>query len=231
MHRFLLAISLLLFSACAFGQQEYVGRYDAFGGYSYLSTGNINLKQRGFHTQVGINKNSWLSLGFDYSRFTGHSSLTPAEAPAALQLQIGTQLGQLVAAGIIPPTYVLRIPFNSTTQTFAAGPQLNYRRYKSVTLFIHPSVGAIREAAVPHPTDFVSALVVKQLAPSGTKLDWTGFYGVGGGADLNAGRHFSIRLEADYVRNHLFNDLLRESRNSLRLSVGPSIHFGRNVAK
>lgn len=231
MHRFLLATSLLLLSACALGQQDYVGRYDAFAGFSYLSTGNINLEQRGFHTQVGTNRNSWLSFGFDYSRFTGHSGLSPKEAPTSLQQKVDAQLGQLIAAGIIPPSYVLRIPFDSTTQTFAAGPQLNYRHFRQVTLFIHPSIGAIREVAVPHPTDFVSTLVVKQLTPSGTKLDWTGFYGVGGGADLNAGRHFSVRLEVDYVRNHLFNDLLKDSRNSLRLSVGPSFHFGRNVVK
>ena len=41
--------------------------------------------------------------------------------------------------------YVLYAPFDATTQTFTAGPQLAYRHFKKVTLFVHPSIGVIHE--------------------------------------------------------------------------------------
>jgi hypothetical protein len=33
----------------------------------------------------------------------------------------------------------------------------------------------------------------------------------------------------DLVHNHLFSDLLREGRNTVRLSIGPAFQFGHNV--
>jgi hypothetical protein len=100
-----------------------------------------------------------------------------------------------------------------------------------VTLFVRPSIGAIHEDATLHATDPIAAGVVTQLAPGGSKSDWTDFYGFGGGTELNFGDHFSLRMQADFVRSHLFSDVLRESRNTVRLSIGPAVHFGRNVAK
>jgi hypothetical protein len=73
--------------------------------------------------------------------------------------------------------------------------------------------------------------VVAQLAPSGRKTDWTKFYGFGGGIDLNLTRRFGLRIQADLVHDHLFNDLLKDSRNTVRLSIGPAVQFGKNVLK
>ncbi len=70
-----------------------------------------------------------------------------------------------------------------------------------------------------------------QLAPSGKKVDWEGFYGFGGGFELNPVRYASIRLQADFVHNALFSDILKSSRNTVRLSIGPSFHFGKNIVK
>ncbi len=72
---------------------------------------------------------------------------------------------------------------------------------------------------------------MQQLAPSGSKLDWTGFYGFGGGMDYSATRHVGLRIQADFVHDHLFNDLLKDSRNTLHVSIGPYFHFGRNVVR
>ncbi len=143
----------------------------------------------------------------------------------SLQEQIGSQL----AAAGIPSSYVLRVPMHSNSQTYAAGPQLNYRRFRAFTLFIHPDLGAIHEKAVPHPDDVITRLLVSQLAPSGVKTDWVCFYGFGGGADLNITHHFGLRVTVDFVRDHLFADLLN-ARNTVRFSVGPAFHMGRNVA-
>jgi hypothetical protein len=84
---------------------------------------------------------------------------------------------------------------------------------------------------VPHPADAFQTIIVGQLAPAGFKLDWTGFYGVGGGADYSISRHFGIRAQMDAVYNHPFNDILANGRWTFRYSVGPSFHFGRNMAK
>jgi len=123
------------------------------------------------------------------------------------------------------------VPFDATTETFAAGPQIMIRHWTAVTLFVRPSIGAIRESVELHPTDPIAQGIAAQLAPSGSKNDWTGFYGFGGGAEFNFGPHFSLRAQADFVHNHLFSDILRESRNTVRLSIGPAVHFGKNIVK
>jgi hypothetical protein len=221
----------ILFAGAALAQQNYVGRYDIYDGFAYLSSPHINLSERGFHFQIGVRPKTWLTVGFDYSVAGGHTDLTPALLPTALQQQLAGTLGQLAAAHLIPPNYVLDVPINSTTQNFAAGPQFPYRRWRAITPFIRPSFGAVHETAVPHPRDPVAAMISASLAPSGKKQDWTGFYGFGGGLDLNISGHYALRLQADFVHDHLFNDLLRDARNTVRVSIGPAIQFGRNVSR
>lgn len=232
LHRLLLCpVALAAFAVSSFAQQDYVGLFDVYSGFTYLDSPSVNLAQRGYHLQAGVNPKTWYALGFDYSISNGHTALDPGELTTALQQQLGTQFTRLVAAGIIPPTYQLSVPFDSTTQTFAAGPQLEIRHFSAVTLFVRPSIGAIHEVATLHALDPIAAGIVAQLAPSGKKSDWTPFYGFGGGVDLNVARHFSIRMQADFVHNHLFSDVLRNGRNTVRLSIGPAFHFGRNIAQ
>jgi hypothetical protein len=157
-------------------------------------------------------------------------TVTPDLLPTALQQQLGAQLGQLAAAGLLPSGYNLVVPASSTTHSFALGPQLAYRHFSKVTIFLRPSMGAIREAATPKPGDPIAAAIAKQLAPSGRKTDTTGFYGFGYGFDILLSRHFAIRTQGDLVWDHLFNDLLREGRWTTRFSVGPCFNFGRNIA-
>jgi hypothetical protein len=140
-------------------------------------------------------------------------------------------LTPLVLAGVIPPTYSPSIPIHSQTQTFAAGPLLDWHRWNAASLFIRPSIGAIREIATVHPGDPIVTAIAAQLAPGGQKLDWTPFYGFGGGVTIRVTDHLGLRLQADFVHDHLFSDLLRDGRNTVRLSVGPALQFGRNVAR
>ncbi len=226
-----LALFAFLLASQAFAQQSYVGRYDLYGGFTYLASPDINLDQRGFHLQAGVNARTWLALGFDYSISTGNTDITPTLLTTALQQQLGAQLSGLAALGVIPPNYSLVVPFDATTSTFAAGPQLEYRHWQAVTLFVRPSIGAIHESATLHGTDPIADAIVNQLAPNGKKEDWTPFYGFGGGAEFSLGGHFSLRLQADFVHSHLFSDVLKNGRNTVRLSVGPAFHFGRNIAK
>src|ERR1700758_2464421 len=144
--RLLSALSLLLLAAANAGaQQDYVGRYDIYNGYAALIAPKLDLTTRGYHFQGGWNQKTWLAQGFDYSVTTGHTELTPDLLPTALQQQLGQQILQLIKAGVIPPTYQVYVPVDSTTQTFAAGPQFTYRKFQRVTFFIRPSFGAVHE--------------------------------------------------------------------------------------
>jgi hypothetical protein len=227
----LIFLLLLLSPDRLSAQQAYVGLFDLYNGFTWFDSPSANLQQRGYHLQAGINARTWLALGFDYSVAQGNLNLTPNLLKPALQTRITGQIAALESAGLIPAGYRFAVPTESTTQTFAAGPQYEYRHFRQITLFIHPSIGAIHESATPHPSDAVTTAVVQQLAPSGKKTDWEPFYGFGGGVELNFLRHAGIRLQADFVHNDLFSDILKSSRNTVRLSVGLAFHFGRNIAR
>jgi hypothetical protein len=226
----LLILTFAAFVAPAGAQQDYVGRFDVYSGFAYFDSPDIHLTERGYHLQLGYNPKTWLATGFDYSVVTGRLTITPDLLKPSLAAAIGAQLLPLVQQGIIPPNYSLAIPVDSTTHTFAAGPQLMYRHFRYVTLFLRPSIGAIYEIATPRATDSITAGIAKQLAPSGSTSQWKPFYGLGWGAEVNVTNHFSLRMQADFVHNSLFTDILKTSRNTWRLSVGPAFHFGKNIA-
>ena len=220
MRRTVMVACLCLFPCAVFAQQEYVPRYDAFAGFAYLNSPKLNLAERGFITEFGLNVNRWLVLGVDYSIFTGHSDIRGQDLTPALQQQL---------ALLVPPGVPVSVPFDSTTYTFTAGPQFNFRQLKWVTFFVRPAIGGMHETATLRPNTPLTTVLVSLLAPGGKKSDLEPFFGVGGGFDINASRHVGIRLGFDYVHVNLFDDLLAEGRNSLRISVGPTFRFGRNV--
>lgn len=225
-----LSLALLVLPPAVFGQQTYVTRYDFYAGYANLNSPKIGLVEHGFQTQIGMRPRTWVSMGFDYSYSTGDLTITPDLLPVALQQALGAQLGALAAAGRLPAGYQLTVPSSSVTHSFAAGPQFAYRHFKKFTLFVRPSMGAIREAATPKPKDPIATAIVAGLAPTGHKTDWQGFYGVGYGFDVLLTNHFAIRAQGDLVWDHLFNDILRDGRWTSRFSVGPCFNFGRNIA-
>jgi Outer membrane protein beta-barrel domain len=220
MTRVVLFFSVLLTSCAAFAQQEYVPRYEAFTSYSYLTSPKLNLVERGFNGEFGVNLNRWLTFGGDYSIFTGHSDIFPNQLTPALQLQL---------ARVVPPGAVVFLPFDSTTYTFAVGPQFSLRKFKWVTLFARPGLGGLHETATLKPNTPLTTLLVAQLVPSGKKSDLELFYGAGGGFEINASKHVGLQATFDYVHVTLFEGFLAGGRNSLRISVGPTFRFGRNV--
>ncbi len=217
-----LCAALVLFATvyCP-AQQSYVGRYDAYVGFSDINAPYVNnLNQPGVNIQAAIVNNRWISSGFDYSVQKGTGPLTASLLPAALQQELAAEL---------PPGYNLRIPTDVNVQTFAAGSELTYRHYAKTMVFIHPALCALRVKATPRPTDPISTAVVAALIPSGTKVDWTGGYGVGGGAELYVTKHLSAHLETDALWAHPINDILANGGWIYRFSVGPVFHFGRNI--
>ena len=224
----LLLFFILALPLSALAQQSYVPRFDAFTGFSYLYSPKINLDGRGFNGEFGVNVNRWLALGGDYSVFTGHSSIFPHQLTPALQQQLAAILAQL-PPGTIPPGYVLRVPFDATTQTFSAGPQINFRHFEKFTLFVRPALGAMHEAVTARPADPIQTQLVNVLAPGGKLTDTVVFWGGSGGVDYNATKHVALRVAVDVVHVHLFEGLLEGGRNSVRMSIGPTWRWGKNV--
>ncbi|HEV2578898.1 MAG TPA: hypothetical protein VGU25_16960 [Acidobacteriaceae bacterium] len=231
--RILILFSIFFATAASCGaQQEYVGRYNIYTGFSDLSSPGLNsLNQVGFHLQAGGNVNRWLAGGFDYSVQSGDTSLTANLATPQLQTELTALAVQFAQAGLIPPGYTLRIPLHAFTQTVTAGVQLEYRHLSRTTLFIRPALSAFRITATPHPNpqDPYAVTVSNVLAPGGSLTDWTGAYGAGGGADFNFTKHVGARVQMDATWNHPFNSILANGFWSYRYSVGPTFHFGPSV--
>ncbi len=225
---------LLLLSFPLFGQQDYVTRYDVYGGYAFLNSPYVNLFENGFATQIGFRPKTWLSLGFDYTYATGNLKIVPSQLLPTLQTQLQQGIVAGIMAGVLPPNYpysTLSVVAHSRTQTFAVGPELVYRHFKQATFFVRPIyAGIIHETATPEPSDPVIRALVSELISTPTKTDNVFFYGFGGGFDLLFGKHFAWRMQADLVHDHLFNDLLTNGRNTVRFSCGPAFNFGKNIA-
>jgi hypothetical protein len=231
---FLLTLTVPLASITAFAQQSYVSRYNFYAGYTFLDSPHVSLFENGFHTQAGVNARTWLALGFDYSISKGSLNLTPDLLTPSLQQELA---GLLQLLGV-PSNYPIAVPTDSLTQTFAGGPQLEYRHFKQVTLFVRPSIGAIHELATPQPGSntvyraIVAALTANgTLAANGKKTDTTIFYGGGGGVDFNVSKHLGLRVQVDVVYDHLFSDTLKDGRVTTRFSVGPTFNVGKNIKK
>jgi hypothetical protein len=232
------AVAVLLVVMPVCGQQTDVQRFDAYVGYAFLDSPHVSLFENGVAAQAGVRVKKWLSLGVDYTHASGDLKLTPNLLLPSLQQTLTGELQQLAAAGLVPPGYSLVVPAHSVTQTFAAGPQLAYRHMKHVTLFLRPVfAGVIHESAQPKPTDQIQTLVVSGfktlglLPASGTKVDNVLFYGFGGGFDILFTKHIGWRTQADLVHDHLFDDLLKDGRFTVRFSTGPCFNFGGNIVK
>ena len=209
----LAVLATLATSLPALAQQEYVNRWDLYTAYSHLTSPSVNLEQNGFNTSFGANLTRWLAVGGDFSVFKGDGSIALSN----------TTIAPILAPflGGLNPV----VPFSATTYTFAAGPQFNLRKYKWVTLFARPGLGALHESAsLQIPAQLAPfAALVPTLSPNLTNT--VVFYGAGGGFDYNMTKHVAIRVTADFIHTHLFSDLL-EPRNGVRVSVGPVWRWG-----
>ncbi|HET9100769.1 MAG TPA: hypothetical protein VFN62_10285 [Acidobacteriaceae bacterium] len=226
-----ISIAAFLLATIAHAQQTQLKRYDVYVGFADLNSPALGLNQTGLHTQFGVNVRRWYAMGFDYSVSSGSTVLKPDLLPITLQEQLAPIIVAYIEAGVIPPTYQLALPADITTQSFAAGPQFAYRHFSRVTLFVRPSVGAFRLAATAHPADPVTTTISHALVPSGHKVDWTDFYGLGGGDEILLTPHFGVRSQMDVVYNHPFNDILANGFWTMRYSVGLNIHAGKDIFK
>jgi hypothetical protein len=222
---FVVVLLLLFSSVLTLAQQPYVGKWDAFTGFSYLTTPSMNLVQRGFNSEFGYNHRRWVALGVDVSYFNGHSSL----GSDPLSLGVKAKLAPLM--GMLPAGTVVAVPFDSSTFTMSMGPQFNIRKIKQVTFFVRPALGWLHVNITAKPNSALTTGVVQQLlgASKTSITDDVVFYGFGGGVDLNLTKHMAIRMSTDFIHLNMFSDLLADNRNTVRMSVGPTFRFGKNV--
>jgi len=228
MRRFLSCLfPFLLFGTfTCYSQQTEITQFSVIDGYSYLATPSLNLAQHRVDGDFAQNVRPWLSLGFDFSVFTGYSSLLPSYLNAKAQ-------GKLIH--LLPPGFpvsAVAVPYNSSTYTYQLGPQFNYRRFKHGTFFFRPALGALHATADTTPSPSVAPLVGALLG--GKKLstsDNTLFYGFGGGATWEITPHFGLRVAADMARFNYFSNLLNGSRTAVRLTLSPKLGFGKNILR
>jgi hypothetical protein len=233
-----IALGIIFFAALPLsGQQAYVTRFDFYGGYGFLDSPKVNLFENGGAFQIGVRPFTWLSVGFDFTAASGDLTIKPAQLLPALNLQLQDAIVGGITAGVFPPptsyNYAgLYVPAHSKTQTYALGPELVYRHFSKVTLFVRPVyAGIIHETATPQPQDPVVKALVGGLIATPSKTDHVWFVGFGGGFDILFGKHFAWRTQADLVWDHLFPDLLQEGRFTVRFSCGPAFNFGGNIKK
>ncbi len=232
---FAVILFLALATLTCFSQQTDIRQFSAFGAYSYFSTPSLNLVQRGFDGDFGVNVRPWLTLGGDFSYGSGNSSLLPNHLSPAVQAQLAPIIPHL------PPGFVLAVPYNAKDYTYEAGPQFNYRGIKKFTLFARPALGAIHSTfnAKPqncgqpelHCQQIITQIVTGLVGPSLSKSDTVVFYGFGGGVTWEATPNFGLRAAVDYVHYNFFSNLLDGGRNSVRLTVGTKFNFGKNIVK
>ena len=214
---------LLLPTQISFSQQSDIPQFSVVGGYSYLHTPSLNLAQRGFNGDLAQNVRPWLSIGFDFSSFTGGSTLLPQYLNTATL----TKLGQLLPPGI-PPSAVM-VPYTSSTFTYQFGPQLNYRGFKHVTLFVRPALGLLHAKIQTNPNPIAAPIVGSLLGGKLSSADNSIFYGFGGGATWEVTPHFGLRVSADMARFNFFPEVLNGSRNTVRLTIATKFSFGKNI--
>jgi hypothetical protein len=222
---FFCALALFLVSTAlpSFSQQTDVRQFVVFGSDTYLATPSLNLAQRGFDGELGYNYRSWLSFGFDFGYYTGHSSLLPSQLNPGFLATIPPALQPGLAAGV---------PYNISTQTYEAGPQLNYRRLKKVTFFVRPALGALHANAKVKSTFLaVAPAGFCELLNGCSKNDLVPFYGFGGGMSWEITPHFGLRVTTDVAHYDFFSSLLNGGRNSVRVSIGPKFSFGKNIVQ
>jgi len=221
----IICVFLLSTTLNCFAQQTDIRQFAAYYAYSYLNTSSLNLAQRGFDADVGYNVRPWLTMGFDFSYFTGQSTILPQHLNATTRAKLVPYMG------LFPRGFQLTVPYASSIYTYEAGPQVNLRHFKHVTLFARPALGLLHANFEANPNPLVTPIVRGLLGGVTASTDNVVFYGFGGGVTWEITPHFGLRVASDMARYNFFSGLLNGSRNSVRLSIGTKIGFGKNIVR
>jgi hypothetical protein len=171
-----LSVLALFVSLQPFAAAQNVSKVDAFAGFSILN----------YDAVLGTQRDSAYggqgSVTFNATRWLG------------LTADFGGQYKnytQLSSNGVI----IIPSSVDAKSYEFLFGPQVAYRTSR-VTFFTHALFGGLRQV--------VSSSVSSPSGSVDVSVSDTGFLmGFGGGMDINAGRHFAIRLvQFDWLPDH-----------------------------
>jgi len=222
-----LSLALLLCVPAVAQQDISINRYTVYTGFDYFNNPGLSLSQRGFDVDFGVTVKPWVALGTDFSA-AGNSIISGGGTINGSSTVYAPLLIKAAPLGAPPPSSI-NVPFNSTSYTFAVGPQLYWRKWRQVTFLGRPGLGGIHAAAdinlPPQLAGLLGQLGAK--VPSAHPTDTTFFFGLGGGFDINVSRRVGLRVTADWINTHLYSDLLSNRQNFVRVTVGPTFRWGR----
>jgi hypothetical protein len=218
-------LALFLFSLICPAQQKEIPQFTAIGGFTYLSTPSLNLVTRGFNGDFAANVRPWMSMGFDFSTSSGDNTVIPKYLNTATQLKLAAML----PTGY--PVSAVTVPTGISVQTYQVGPQLNYRHFRHLTLFVRPALGLLHAKIQTHPITGTAPLVSALLGGKLSSSDNVLFYGFGSGMSWEITPHFGLRTSVDLARYNMFSDTLNGARNAVRISVMPKFSFGKNIVR
>lgn len=232
--------------------QQYVQKWDMYGGYSELITRSpsVDLSQHGYNFTVGRNINYWLALGLDFSDFRGNDGLSASGGDLAARLP--SSLVAQVPAVMLQPLAATKfsLPYDASTWTVAVGPQFNLRKNKWATLFGGPFLGAFHNKVVANASNITVTQLPSQLPTGVTPQTYQAFlqglqasipanqkltvgdatvmgYGIRAGVDFNVSKPIGVRIASEWIRTPLNH----ERQNNARIGFGLIYRFGGEVSR
>ena len=219
--------SIFALALPAVAQDQEINRYTLYTGFDWMNNPGLNLTQRGFDIDFGVTVKPWMAIGGDFSAagdavFSGSGTINGADTVYAPKIDGAPFPG-------VPPASAIHVPLNSTSYTFAVGPQFYLRKWRKVTFFARPGLGGIHaNADVKFPPGLGGLLGALGVTPPNPhQTDTQLFFGAGGGFDINLSKRVALRFTADWINTHLFSDILTNRQNYVRCTVGPTFRWGR----
>ena len=194
MKEFLLTACLVLGFSTTAGAQD-TPQWEIFGGYSHLGTnlgGQDQQHSNGWHASIAENMNSW---------FGGVADLSGHYADAIFVLR---PLGAAESES-----------FNAWAYSLMFGPQVTFRKLKSVNIFSHYLIGLVHaranEVAFPQPF---------------TDTKWA--HALGFGVDLKTpNKRLAVRIvQVDFLMTHFVKSIDKEAQDNWRVSGGLVLRLG-----
>jgi hypothetical protein len=208
------SLALILLFATLSARAQETPKVEVFGGYSYLrgDLGGIFVNSHGWNGSVTYNFDSILGIKADFSGHAGDKTIT-TQIP---------RLISIVGNPFIPTPFDLR----PSDFTFLFGPQVTYRKKKTVIPFGHVLLGGVnRKVRVPlSASQIVSPGMTTTTVSFVTGSD-TGFGAAfGGGLDLRVSKRVALRaFQVDYLLSRVSSG----TQHNLRLSSGLVLRFGK----
>ncbi len=217
MKKFIVVVALVCL-VCTLGMAQEESKVQVFGGYQFTSFDTAGLLDRqnmhGWNTDVAVrlsNHFSWVGdVSASYKSFGSIDGLVPKGTAGS---------GLQAMATVNPMASIYDIKPKARMYSFQTGPRFTFTKGK-VSPFAQMTIG-------------INHLAVSAEDIGGLSIGKNGFgMTLGGGLDLNASRHFSLRLmKFDYmlhrfaIDSSLMDVNMSENLNHFRFATGVIYKF------